>query len=111
MATILKQLAQFEVTTVATSFYSPPADTQTIIKSMIVVNHGVASTEYTLYHDDDGTTYDDSTTLISDLGIAKGEFDLGTANLMMNNSNGNLAIKAGSNDRLTITIYGAEISE
>ena len=71
MATKLKQLGQIRpANTTAVSLYSPGADTQTIIKSIIVCNTSGSSATFRIFVDDNGTTYDQATALFYDVALA-----------------------------------------
>jgi len=63
-----------------------------------------------IFLDDDGTTYDESTALYWDIDIAtKTTLSIDTF-WAMNNSSGNLAYRTSVDNALTITIFGAEIT-
>lgn len=111
MATVLKQLGQLTpANTTAASLYSPAANTETIIKSIIICNTGNTSNKYRIFHDAAGTTYDESTALFWDIQLNKESTEILEFNLAMNGSTGNLAIRTDSADDLTFTCYGAEIT-
>jgi len=111
MSTTLKQLAQSRPSdTNAVSIYSPGADTESIIKSIVVCNTTGLAVTYRIFHDDDGTTYDESTALFFDVSLAANSTDTLELNLTMNDSSGNIAVRTGTANGLTFTVYGAEIT-
>lgn len=57
-----------------------------------------------LFHDDDGTTYDESTAIVWDLKIVPGEI-LEVDHLFVNNSSGRVAYRSSVANALTATIY------
>lgn len=106
-----KQLGQIRpANTTATSLYSPPASTTTIIKSIVITNTTSSKTEFSLFIDDDGTTYDDDSVLYSTVEI------LGNSTVQidtywpMNNASGNLAVKTETADAINFTAFGVEIT-
>tara|TARA_R100000501_G_C2624250_1_gene117508 strand:+ start:1000 stop:1326 length:327 start_codon:yes stop_codon:yes gene_type:complete len=107
MAFVEKQLAQAEGTGTVTSVYSPATGVRAIIKVVTLCNTTSNDVTFSLYRDDDGTTYDDSTAQFKDavLGANK-TFDKDTF-WPMSQSTGNIAFKG---DGITITLDGAEIT-
>jgi len=111
MAQIIKQLGQLRpANTTAASLYSPAASTETIVKSIIVSNTSGAGATYRIFNDDNGTTYDETTALFWDIVIDLDSTHTIEINLMMNVSTGNLAVRTNTNDALTFTAYGSEIT-
>ena len=66
-----KQLGQVRPADTATTFiYSPAAGITGICKVFHIVNTSGSDVDYEIYHDDDGTTYD-NTTIIAQATITK----------------------------------------
>ena len=106
-----KQLGQSRPSgTSAVSIYSPPADTTAIIKTITITNVSNASLRYKLFIDDDGTTYDETTTMAWDISLAKQTSVFIETYICMNNSTGNFAFEIDSANDATITLFGVEIS-
>jgi len=106
-----KQLGQLRPpNTTATSIYSPPASTTTIITSLVICNTTGSSVKARVFIDDDGTTYDQSTALIYDPDIAANTTVEFSIYWTMNDDNGNLAVRTETNDALTFTVFGVEIT-
>lgn len=104
-----KQLAQKrENSTNAVSVLQASTGT-TVVKTIIIANTGNAAT-YRLFHDDDGTTYDESTALFWDVGIAKNSTIQIDTFVAMDDPTGNFAYRSSIANALTITIYGSEIT-
>ncbi len=111
MAQILKQLGQLRpANTTAASIYSPGASTETIVKSIIVSNVGGNDAMFRIFHDDDGTTYDEDTALFWDIQLFKETTQIIEINLMMDDSTGNLAVETDMADGINFTCYGSEIT-
>lgn len=111
MAQNFKQLGQLRpANTTAASLYSPAASTETIIKSIVIANTTAGAALYRVFHDDDGTTYDETTALFWDVSLAADTSIVLEFNLMMDDSTGNLAVRTDTNDALTFTAYGSEVT-
>ena len=106
-----KQLGQSRPSgTVAASIYSPPADTTAIIKTIIIANVGSGSVDASLFCDDDGTTYDESTAIYWEVSIANGNTTIINTYICMDDASGNFAIQSSIGNDLTFTIFGVEIT-
>ena len=103
-----KLLHQSQITTTAAALYGAvPADHETIIKYITVVNNDTSARWFTLFHST-GTTYNETTTIIPEATIPAGgwaEFD-GTITM---DADDIIAGKGEANTELTITLYGDEI--
>lgn len=110
MALQEKQLAQTRpANTSAASAYSPAASTTAVIKTIIVANVTNLTAAFSLFFDDNGTTYNETTAIawkVSLDGNSVTQFD---GFYPMNDSNGNMAVQTDSANYLTFTINGAEI--
>ncbi len=108
MAFTEKQLAQGEVANSATSVYGGPGSGTAVIKQIVISNHESAAGTFSLWHDDDGTTYNDTTNLVEDAPIGANSMVVMDVFWPINAA-GNLAAKADAVNKLTITLYGAEV--
>lgn len=75
---------------------------------ILVTNTSENNVAATIYHDANGTTYDESTAIVWAAQIkpndtAYFEFNIPITNI---DSNGNLAVKSGAASALTFTVYG-----
>lgn len=107
---ILKQLGQSRPSgTTAASIYSPASGIRAIVKTIFVANNTGSAATFRLFHDEDGTTYDESTALDFDVSVSANSTTLLTdLNIGMINSSGNLAVRTGTGNALTFTVYGEE---
>lgn len=117
MAMTEKQLGQAAATASAVSLYSPGANTIGIIRCICIgLLDATASRTLTFYLDNDGTTYDATTTLLvwrtpSDVdGNSAQHAEVINCYIPMNNSSGNLAIKASNTDTYVVSVMGVEIT-
>ena len=111
MALQEKQLGQArENSTSAVSVYSPASSTTAIIKNIMVTNTSAAAADVSIYVDDDGTTYDETTAIMWESEISAGETITLDSFIAMNDSDGNLAYQSSVANALTITVFGAEVT-
>jgi hypothetical protein len=111
MALQEKQLGQLRpANTTAASLYSPGASTTAIIKTIVVCNQTASAATYRIFVDDDGTTYDQTTALFYDITIGANSTDQIDTFYAMDDANGNLAVRTGTNSALTFTCFGTEIT-
>lgn len=109
MGLAYKQLAQKrENSSNAVSVYSPAADTETIIKTIVLTNTTTSDVTFRLFMDDDGTTYDESTTLAWDMPLDANSVVQFDGDYLMNNSAGNFAYRSFLANAITITLFGLE---
>jgi len=102
-----KQIFQGQISTTAGALYTVPANHETIIKHMTVVNNDTEALWFTLFHTT-GTTYSEATTIIPEATLPAGgwaEFD-GTITMDASDILGGDAEQASE---ITITVYGDEI--
>lgn len=99
------QLAQArENSTSAVSIYQCN-DGETVQVFLKIANVSASPALLRIFHDDDGTTYDQSTALIYDLKIMPGEL-LEVDHIFVNDSSGNVAYRSSVANALTATVYG-----
>ena len=109
MALQEKQLGQTKPAgTSPVSIYSPGAGVTAIIRNITVTNLTGLAVEFSIYHDDDGTTYDETTALFFTVRVEKNQTVQLTAYVAMNNPAGNLAVQSSTASALNFTVYGAE---
>ncbi len=108
------QLGQLRpANTTAASIYSPAVSTTTWIKTILVCNTTTGSAKFRIFHDEDGTTYDETTALFWDIKVDAGRTEpilLPGPGAAMANSVGNFAVRTDTNDALTFTCYGVELT-
>jgi len=111
MALQEKQLGQARPAgTSPVSIYSPGAGVTAIIKNITICNSTGVKTQFSIYHDDDGTTYDQTTALFFTVDIERNSTITLPAFMAMNDASGNLAIQTATANALTFSVYGAEVT-
>ena len=99
------QLAQVrENSTNAVSIYSPAAN-ETVQAFVKITNVTAVDINVRVFHDNDGTIYDETTALFWDTTIPSG-MTLEIDHIFMNDSNGNLAYRSSTANALIATVYG-----
>jgi hypothetical protein len=105
---VYKQLAQLQpaAKNTAESLYSPSSDEEVHIKNITVVNLNNKDVNFVIYVDDDGTTFNDTTTTCA-TKLKKDSYEeiLSGSEIFMNNSSGALGFEASNTD-FTITVWG-----
>lgn len=105
-----KQLGQLRPSnTTAVSIYAIADHYRTEIRTIIVCNTSGSAAKFRLFHDENGTTYDETTALYWDFSIATGDMLVITDEIWIDGRNdGNIAVRTDTNSAFTFTIYGAE---
>lgn len=104
-----KQLGQARpANTTAVSIYSPDTGMVVRVLNVMACNTTGGAVTFRLFHDNDGTTYDETTALYFDAALAANTTVLLDVNLFMANPAGNLAVRTSSNSAITFTVYGEE---
>jgi hypothetical protein len=102
-----EQLVQAVATTTPTSILSPDDNEEIEIIEIVIANTSNQNRWISVYHDADGTTYDDTTAVIHEETInsdsAPEEFPRESIFMC---GQGNLAVEAQANTALTVTVYG-----
>jgi len=106
MANSLQQLAQQSASSTPTSMLSPGAGETLIITTVVVANTGASARTFSIYIDDNGTTYTAATALYKAIPIAANTTYELTVKWFMNDATGNLAIDQDAGTDVTITIFG-----
>ena len=94
-------------TSTATAF---TATKQTEITRIIIANTTASATTFSLYHDDDGTTYDQTTAIVYSAALAANTTQFidgfGAGGGLMVKKSGTLGIQSGTASACTFTVYG-----
>jgi len=99
------QLAQHrENSTSAVSIYSPPVD-RTVQGFLKLCNLTDDEVMVSVFHDVNGTTYDETTAIIYDMVLYGGQL-LEVDHIFMNDSTGNLAYSTSVANAVNATLYG-----
>ena len=102
-----KLLHQSQLSTTAGALYTVPANHETIVKNITVVNNDTEALWFTLFHTT-GTTYSEATTIIPEATIAAGGWAEWEVSMTMDASD----VLGGDGEQaseLTITVWGDEI--
>lgn len=110
MAITEKQLAQASATTSPTSIFSPPSGTRIIIKTILVANNTGGTVTFSIFHDDDGTTYSSATVLFASNALAARTTREINTFITSNTSSANFAVAASVASSITFSFYGAELT-
>lgn len=105
MAIDYTQVSQTRVanTSPVSIYQSGPAETVQIFAKFTNVSTGTAYLR--IFHDQNGSTYDQSTALLYDFKLLPGElFELN--HVFINNASGNLAYRSSVASAITATVYG-----
>lgn len=104
-----KQLAQSQPSgTSAVSVLNPSIPT--VVKTIFVCNVDSTNTYYfSIYHDDNGTTYDSTTALFYSEQIQPNSTVEITTYIPVSTS-GNVAVQTDTASKITFTFYGAEFT-
>lgn len=90
-------------TAVAIELYRPTASTR--LQQIVFLNRDVSARAVSLYHDIDGSDFDDSTLILKDESIASGGRFVFDEPLLLD-SNGTLGIKVSAADKINVVGYG-----
>jgi len=105
-----KQLGQLRpANTTAASIYSPGTNVTAVRLSLVICNTTATTAKFRVFHDDDGTTYDESTALLFDADILGNHTVEVDGFKAMDNPSGNIAVRTDTADALTFSLYGAEV--
>ena len=102
-----KLLHQSQLSTTAGALYTVPANHETIIKNITVVNNDTEALWFTLFHTT-GTTYTEAKTIIPEATIAAGGWAEWEGSMTLDASD----VLGGDGEQaseLTITVWGDEI--
>lgn len=106
-----KQLGQTRPsTTTAAGLYSPAASITWIAKSLVICNTSTSLAKARVFHDEDGSTYDETTAILWDIEIEPGESAFIDSLLAGSTDAGNVGVRTDTANALTFTLYGAEIT-
>jgi hypothetical protein len=96
-------------TSSAVSLYAPASHNRTEIRKIIISNVSADPVTFRIFHDEDGTTYDETTSLFWNIPVDNGEtVSIEEQFWMEGRKSGNLAIRSSVANALNFTVYGAE---
>ena len=88
------------------SIFSPSKRDRYTIKSILIANTTASSVDFRLFHDEDGTTYDETTAIFFDIPLSGNCTFLYESEIFMNDPAGNLGARTATGSALTFTVYG-----
>lgn len=94
----------------AVSIYSPASNVTAIIRSIVICNTTALAATYRLFVDDDGTTYDETTAIVFDTSLAANTSTVMDVYWPMANAAGNIAVRTGTLNAITFTVFGDEVT-
>lgn len=110
---ISRQLAQVAAPAVAATLLSPTGASSTlVVDKLIVCNFTATDSWVSIFHDEDGTTFDSTTALLFQFVLpGRSSIDITdvTGPIILSNSNGALGHAARAATDLTVTAYGREV--
>lgn len=98
--------------TTAASIFSPDANITQIGKFIVVCNLTASIVKYRIFHDVDGSTFDETTALHFDVPIAPNAtqiIEFPGPGLAGDDPAGNVGVRTSVGNALNFTLYGAEI--
>ena len=101
---ILGQLRPSSIT--AESIFSPSTGQKVELSHIFITNLSAANIEFSLFIDNDGSTYDETTAIAFDTPIQANTTEIVDISLPMQNSEGNFAVKTSSADDINFTLIG-----
>lgn len=104
---VLTYLAQNRPSgTSAVSLYSPGQPQQPILKRIWITNVSASSAKYSLFFDNNGVTYDETTSIAFEVALLAGQTEYLDLEIPMSVSTGNLAVQTSIADALNFTLFG-----
>lgn len=83
---------------------------RTEVTRIIVCNTTGSAASYSIYHDDDGSTFDQTTALFYAVSLAANSTDVidfgGAGGGVMVSKTGQIAVQTGTGSALTFSLYG-----
>lgn len=104
-----KQLAQLRPSTTSTTTMLTASGSRYVITNIYMSVGGGATVRGTVYHDDDGTTFNNTTRILAEtiasLGYARIPCHIAVAD------GGSIGVQSSTNSGVNFTLYGYEITE
>lgn len=95
--------------TTAGSLYSPATGEQVYLTRIWIANTDTGVQQYSLYFDNDGTSYTTSTAIASLVTLDAGAGEYVDINIPMKNSAGNFGVKSSKGSAFTFTLFGIKL--
>tara|TARA_R110000772_G_scaffold120327_3_gene226508 strand:- start:3446 stop:3775 length:330 start_codon:yes stop_codon:yes gene_type:complete len=105
----IKLLGQLRpAATTAEIIFSPRTGSQVVLTSIYICNLSSSKKEYSLYFDNDGTTYDETTALAFETEIQGNTTAIVEIEIPLRNSAGGFAVQTSSANDINFTLFGEE---
>jgi hypothetical protein len=102
-----RQLGQLRpANTTAASLFSPAAAAPYETAHLCICNTTAHAADASVFHDIDGTTYDETTALLFGKSVDANDYIILDVGIADYKEAGNIAVKTGTADALTFTLYG-----
>ena len=110
--TVDKQLGQARpgVPGTPVTIYNPAAGVETRVSSLVIANTTGSSAKYRVFHDDNGSTFDQTTALYYDVALDANRTIILAPRIDMADDTGNIGVDSDVASALTFTLYGTEVS-
>jgi hypothetical protein len=110
MATSYKSLGQLDLTTTSlTTLYTCPASTETVISTVIIANRNASATTFRLAIRVDGDAISNQHYIAYDVPVAANDSTTLTLGITLQATDV-VTVSADDADRLSINVFGAEIT-
>ena len=109
MAIILKQLGQARpADTNTATLYNPGASIDAVAHRVVICNTGTTAASARVFHDDNGSTFDETTALAWDILVGTASVATLDLSVALSDDTGKLGIRSSVASALTFTAYGSE---
>lgn len=109
MPRFVKQLAQARpANTDAATLYARPQGSTVYLDQLFICNTTGSAANASVFHDDNGTTRDQTTALRYAFAVAANTTQIMDLKAYMATVGGTIGIQSGTNSALTFTLYGEE---
>ena len=107
-----KQLAQLRPSgTGAVLLFQGKTGVQYRNLRLVVANVSNGNVDYSVFHDKDGTTYDETTALLWEIRLPRRTSDILELDIPINDSSGAIGVQIDSADDINFTLYGEELAQ
>lgn len=110
MPNFVGQLGQLRpADTTAAAVYTKVQDATVWLDQLFICNTTASSADFRVFHDDDGTTYNETTALFFDEALAANTTRVLDLKMYMSTASGTIGVRTDTNSALTFTLYGEEV--
>ncbi len=103
----MKQLGQVRPpSTTAVSIFSPETNISVSLDNIVICNTTGTDDTYSIFADNDGATFDESTALAFGISIVANTTVVFELQMAIGLASGNLGVQSGTANALTFTVHG-----